>query len=295
MVGESTEIVTFDYLDGVAKNKVVIVGDLPTGGHGAKGIAVNGDTIYYSLGSSGNRVPEDRDGDPQRASVWQVSVQGQGNSIVATGVRNGMALAIAPDRTLFTAVNQMDNQPYPYDDGSGNYGNAVPEYIDENPVEQVTRLTQDADLGWPFCVPDPRESPGLLRVPYVNDPELNANGDKLDCSSLPKTMLGLPAHSAPLGLSFTANTALESVIGSGALITTHGSWNRQVPRAPGVAFSPWDNARNTLGATVPLVGGFQSDAGDRWGRCVDALVGPDGSLYVTDDAAGLVYRITPPS
>jgi len=293
VVGEGTQIVTFDYLDGVAKNATVIVDNLPTGGHGAKGIAVNGDTVYYSLGSSGNRVPGDRNADPERATIWQVSVQGDGNSIVATGVRNGMALAIAPDRTLFTGVNQMDNQPYPFDDGSGNYGKEVRDYINENPVDQVTRVTQGVDLGWPFCVPDTRNSPDLLRVPFVNDPEFNPDGARLDCASLPATMLGLPAHSAPLGLSFTARTPMESVIGSGALITTHGSWNRESPRAPGVAFSPWDNVRNTLGATVPLVGGFQSDAGDRWGRSVDAVVGPDGSLYVTDDAAGLVYRITP--
>ena len=108
-------------------------------------------------------------------------------------------------------------------------------------------------------------------------------------------MLGLPSHSAPLGLSFTAGTLLERQIGSGALITTHGSWNRETPRAPGVAFSPWDSATNSLGATVPLVGGFQSDDGDRWGRTVAAVVGSDGSLYVTDDEAGLVYRITPGS
>lgn len=293
VVGEGTRIVTYDYRDGDVSNRRVIVDNLPTGGHGAKGIAVNGDTVYYSLGSSGNRVPEDRTAMPQRASVWQVGLDGQGNSIVATGVRNGMALAIAPDHTLFTGVNQMDNQPYPFDDGTGDYGKEVPEYINENPVDQVTRLTQGIDLGWPLCVPDTRETPDLLSVPFVNDPEFNAQGDELDCASLPPTMLGLPAHSAPLGLSFTAGTGLERVIGSGALITTHGSWNRESPRSPGVAFSPWDSATNSLGATVPLVGGFQSDAGGRWGRSVDAVVGPDGSLYVTDDAVGLVYRVTP--
>ena len=106
-------------------------------------------------------------------------------------------------------------------------------------------------------------------------------------------MLGLPAHSAPLGLSFTTRTALEPVIGLGALITTHGSWNRTPPRAPAVLFSPWNTTTKRLGATVTLIAGFQNPDGTRWGRCVDAVVGPDGSLYVTDDMAGLVYRITP--
>ena len=106
-------------------------------------------------------------------------------------------------------------------------------------------------------------------------------------------MLGLPAHSAPLGLSFTVGTPLETAIGSGALITVHGSWNRTQPREPSVYFSPWTDATATLGATVPLVTGFQSDAGSRWGRSVAAIPGPDGALYVTDDDAGLVYRIRP--
>jgi len=293
VVGENTRIVAYDYLDGAATNRRVLVDNLPQSGHGAKGVAVNGSTVYYSLGSSSNRDPSDRGADPERATVWQVSVDGGGNSVVARGVRNGFALAIAPDKTLFAAVNQADNQPYPYVDDTGNFGQEIPEYINENPVDQVSRLTQDVDLGWPYCVPDTRLTPDLLNVPFAKDPELNPDGDQLDCATLPPTMLGLPAHSAPLGLSFTEGTPLGGVIGTGALITTHGSWNREEPRSPGVFFSPWDTATQSLGVPLPLVGGFQSDAGERWGRSVAAVPGPDGSLYVTDDAAGLVYRITP--
>jgi glucose/arabinose dehydrogenase len=293
VVGESDKIVAYDYLDGTASNPRTLVDNLPTDGHGAKGVAVNGDTVYYSLGSADNRDPNGRKGNPERATVWQVGLNGKGNSMVATGVRNGFALAIAPDKTLFSAVNQMDNQPYPFKDGSGNYGKVIQDFVNENPVDQVARLTQGTDLGWPFCVMDTRATPTLQDIPYVNDPENNPTGTRLDCSSIPNVMLGLPAHSAPLGLTFTAGTSLEPVLGSGALITVHGSWNRTPPREPGVYFSAWDLATNTLGVPVPLVTGWQSDAGDRWGRSVDAVAGPDGSLYVTDDTAGLVYRITP--
>ena len=293
VVGDRGRILTFTYEDGKATSHQTIVDNLPTSGHGAKGIAVNGDTIYYSLGSADNRGADGRDGTPERATVWHVGLDGANNEIVATGVRNGFALAIAPDNTLFSAVNQMDNQPYPFDDDTGNYGKVIQDFVNDNPVDQVTRLTQGTDLGWPFCVMDTRETPNLLDLPYVNDPQNNPTGERLDCSSIPNVMLGLPAHSAPLGLAFTAGTPLESATGSGALITVHGSWNREPPREPGVYFSPWDPFTNTLGATVPLVTGFQSDAGDRWGRSVTAIPGPDGSLYLTDDAAGLVYRITP--
>ncbi len=50
----------------------------------------------------------------------------------------------------------------------------------------------------------------------------------------------------------------------------------------------------TLGTAITLVGGFQNPNGSRWGRTVDAVPGPDGALYVTDDKAGAVYRLVPP-
>ncbi|EME18462.1 PQQ-dependent sugar dehydrogenase [Rhodococcus triatomae] len=292
VVGEDTRIVSWDYTDGTVSNRRVLVDGLPSSGHGRKAVTVRGDTVFYSLGSSGNREPADRTEDPQRATLWQVRLDGTGNGVVATGVRNGFGLDVAPDGTLFVAVNQSDNQPYPFRDDDGAYERLVREYVDENPIEQVSRVTPGTELGWPLCVPDTRGG-GVTEVPYVNDPVTNANGQELDCAGIPDTMVGLPAHSAPLGLEFTAGTALEPVLGSGALITAHGSWNREPPRPPFVAFSRWDDATATLGAPVELVTGFQLDDGSRWGRAVTSVPGPDGSLYVTDDEAGLVYRLTP--
>lgn len=293
VVGEQTRIVAWVYRDGTASDPQVLVDGLPSSGHGAKGVAVQGDTVFYSLGSASNRDPSDRTSQPERASVWRVGLDGSSPALVATGVRNGFALAIAPDGTLFAAVNQADNQPYPFRDDTGRWGQVVDEFVNENPVDQVTRLVPGTELGWPYCLPDTRGSDDLTDLPFVEDPLTNADGRALDCSAIPPTMVGLPAHSAPLGLSFTAGTALEGVVGSGALITSHGSWNRTPPRPPSVALSAWDPATATLGAPVTLVTGFQDEGGARWGRSVAAVPGPDGSVYVTDDQAGLVYRITP--
>lgn len=293
LVGEDSRIVAWTYADGTVSDRRVLVDRLPTSGHGAKAVTVAGTTVFYSLGSSSNRDPADRDTTPARATVWQVDLDGTGNRTVATGVRNGFGLAIAPDGTLFTAVNQSDNQPYPYQDDTGRYGKDVTEYVNENPVDQVSRITPGTDLGWPYCVPDTRGLDDPLDLPYVNDPTHNPDGEQLDCTAIGTTMLGLPAHSAPLGLTFTTGSDLEGTLGLGALITSHGSWNREPPRAPGVAFSPWDADTATLGTPVDLVSGFQGADGSRWGRTVDAVPGPDGSLYITDDEAGLVYRVAP--
>jgi glucose/arabinose dehydrogenase len=59
-----------------------------------------------------------------------------------------------------------------------------------------------------------------------------------------------------------------------------------------VSFFPWRHG--SLGDQQTLVGGFQADDGSRWGRPVAALIGPDGAVYITDDAAGAVYRLVPP-
>ncbi len=72
----------------------------------------------------------------------------------------------------------------------------------------------------------------------------------------------------------------------------HGSWNASPPRAPEVSFFAWRTA--ALGPQQTLVGGFQAADGSRWGRPVAAVAGPDGAVYVTDDAAGAVYRLAPP-
>jgi glucose/arabinose dehydrogenase len=55
----------------------------------------------------------------------------------------------------------------------------------------------------------------------------------------------------------------------------------------------WNASKATLGSATTLVGGFQDADGNRWGRTVDAVPGPDGALYVSDDTAGAIYRIVP--
>ncbi len=167
--------------------------------------------------------------------------------------------------------------------------------MNEHPNDQISRITPGTDMGWPLCVPDSRGHDDLRNLGYVNDPSFNPDGHALDCGSIGTTMLGLPAHSAPVGFVFTRGSTLPDPLADGALITAHGSWNRQPPREPYVAYSAWEDGSKSLAPIRVLVTGFQEAGGARWGRCVDAVPGPDGSIYVTDDTAGLVYRLTPPS
>jgi glucose/arabinose dehydrogenase len=311
-VAESDKIRSYTYAEGAATDPRVVADGLPDaksaelGGqyaHALKSVAVGPDhALYFSIGSSGNISADDRDATPQRATIMRIPPGGGPPEVFARGVRNGTGLAIAPDGSVWTAVNNRDNIAYPFDAAYSNAkgssrGKVIEDYVNDHPAEELAKLTPGRDLGWPFCNPDPDVRPGVAGTafeyttpPFVNDIQTNPDGTQLDCASLPRIEQGISAHSAPLGLSFTAG--LPAPYDQGALIGIHGSWNRTPPRAPEVSYFPWVNG--TLGPQRTLVGGFQDTSGDRWGRPVAAVVGPDGAVYITDDDADAVYRLAPP-
>jgi glucose/arabinose dehydrogenase len=292
-VAESDEIDAYEYHDSRADGRRVLADGLPDarspelGGayaHALKSVAVGHDrAVYFSIGSTGNITAEDRTANPPRATIMRIPPGGGSPSPFATGVRNGTGLAVDPDGSVWTAVNNRDQVADPRPGPS--YGD-VTDYVNDHPPESVARLTQGRELGWPYCNPDNDNGPV-----FIPDVQTNADGSRLDCAALPPVEQTLGAHSAPLGLSFV-DGALPAPFASGALLGVHGSWNRTPPRAPEVSFFGWHDG--TLGPQQTLVGGFQDQRGTRWGRPVAAVVGPDGAVYVTDDDAGAVYRLAPP-
>ena len=312
-VAESNRIDAYRYASGRVSGRTTVLDGLPDAkrpdlhgsyAHALKSVAVGSDgSLYVSIGSTGNVSPEDRSAVPERAAILRVPAGGGAATVFARGVRNGTGLAVAPNGDVWTAVNNRDNTAYPYargydrDTGSDE-GRVLQTYVNDHPLEPIARLTRGRDLGWPYCNPDPDVHPGAAGTalaysdrPFVRDVQTNADGAALDCGRLPRVEQGLPAHSAPLGLAFVAPRVLPAPYGAGALVGVHGSWNRQPPRAPEVAFLPWRDG--TLGPARTLLSGFQLPDGSRWGRPVAAVAGPDGALYVTDDQAGAVYRVIP--
>jgi glucose/arabinose dehydrogenase len=293
-VAESDQIDVYDYTDGAAIDRRTVAGGLPDAkspdlrgaySHALKSVAVGPDgAVYFSIGSTGNISADDRDADPPRATIMRVPPGGGPAQAFATGVRNGTGLAIAPDGSVWTAVNNRDNVADP------QTGQPDPDYVDEHPPESLARLTPGRELGWPYCNPD-LPSQGTANLPLIRDVQTNADGSRMDCESLPPIEQSLGAHAAPLGMSFTEGV-LPAPYASGALIGVHGSWNREPPREPEVSFFAWRN--DGLGDQQTLVGGFQSDDGSRWGRPVAAVTGPDGAVYITDDYADAIYRLAPP-
>jgi glucose/arabinose dehydrogenase len=292
-VAESDEIDAFGYRGGRADGRHVVAGGLPDarspelGGaysHALKSVAVGQDgAVYFSIGSTGNVSADDRSAAPPRATIMRIPPGGGQPRVFATGVRNGTGLAVAPDGSIWTAVNNRDQIADPRQGPA--YGK-VTDYVNDHPPESVARLSPGRELGWPYCNPDVDGQPVFLR-----DVQTNADGSRLDCAALAPVEQTLGAHSAPLGMSF-ADGALPAPYTIGGRVGVHGSWNRTPPRAPEVSFFAWRSG--TLGPQQTLVGGFQDQAGSRWGRPVAAVVGPDGAVYITDDYAGAIYRLAPP-
>jgi glucose/arabinose dehydrogenase len=314
-VAESDQVNSFTYQGGQVTGRKIVIGGLPDDkspelrgaySHALKSVAIGKDgSIYVSVGSTGNISADDREATPQRATILKTPAGGGTPTVFARGVRNGTGLAVDPDGAVWTAVNHRDNIQYPYEldydgDGGKDNGDVMQSYVNDHPMEQLARLTEGRELGWPYCNSEPDVNPGApdsplsyTGRPFVRDLQTNVDGTKLDCDKLAPVEQGMGAHSAPLGLSFLAAPGLAGGYGQGALVGIHGSWNRNPPRPPEVSFYAWRNG--TLGPQQTLLTGFQGADGSRWGRPVMAVQGPDGALYVSDDHAGAIYRVTAPA
>lgn len=257
-VGEPQQVSRFPYDPvGPVGAQEAIITDLPTGGHSTRTVAFGPDgMLYLAVGSSCNICIEEN---PLRATVSRGSPDGSELSVIATGLRNPVGLAFQPGSGLLWAtVNERDQQ-----------GNEIP-------PDLVTIVQEDANYGWPGCVP----------------PEGSPQVENADCSDITPPTIGIQAHSAPLGLSFLDGDGVPSDMQGDLMVAQHGSWNRQPPAAPKLLLIDFEDGQ-PVGAR-DFVTGWQNEQGARWGRPAGVVVAPDGSLIVSDDDAGLLYRIAGP-
>jgi glucose/arabinose dehydrogenase len=305
-IAEAHRVVRYPYAKGDqrAQPGQVVVDGLPDTStpdlrgryaHVLKNIAVHGDTLYVSIASTCNACVADTVSDPQRGAIYRYDAAGRnaGRRLFARGLRNAEGLAFVPGTTdLWAVVNNRDNILVPDDrdvdgDGRGDRGRRLTRYVDDHPPEQFVRVRDGGFYGWPFCNPNPDR--GLRNLPYDRDYEHNRDGRAADCSTATPADVGLQAHTAPLGLTFTRGSAAPDL---GAVIALHGSWNRSVPTGYKLIHFPWTDGP---GEQRDLVTGWLDEStGRAWGRPVDVAIDADGSLVVSDDAANALYRLTPP-
>jgi glucose/arabinose dehydrogenase len=233
----------------------VVIPELPAGGnHYTRTLGFGPDGGLYV--SVGSSCNVCVEADPRRAAILRFEADGSGGRVYARGLRNAVGFTWQTGTgALVATINGRDM------------------LVDDLPPETLNVVHDGDDFGWPRC-----------HAGHLVDPDLGRDDA---CRGVAAPRAEMQAHAAPLGLAFYPDA-------TSVLVAQHGSWNRSVPVPPQVV-------RVVLGpdggsAVEPFASGWQLGAGEasRWGRPVDVAVGPDGAIYVSDDGAGAIYRLTPP-
>ncbi|MGZ3356709.1 MAG: PQQ-dependent sugar dehydrogenase [Isosphaeraceae bacterium] len=270
-VGNTGSVVRFAYRNGDSKARgrpQMIVKNIPTGreevgggGHWTRDLqfSADGKTLYVSVGSRSN-VSDDAS-EKRRAVILAFDPDGKNERTFASGIRNPVGLAVHP-RTgqLWTSANERD--------GLGD--NLVPDYI--------THVEEGGFYGWPWYYLGPNQDPRHKG----KHPELK---DKV---IVPDVLV--QSHSASLDLTFYDGSQFPQEYRLDAFSAEHGSWNRARRTGYKVIRVPMKDGKAT-GEYEDFLIGFVTKEGDVWGRPVGVAVAADGSLLVTDDGSGSVWRV----
>lgn len=258
LVAEAGSVVSLkdDDNDLKADSKRIITDDVPSGGgHWTRTIVIGPDNaIYLAAGSSCNACVEE---DTRRAGVTRFADSKA--ELFAKGLRNTVGLEFHPTTGKLWGV----------DNGRDMLG-------DEIPPEEVNLIEQGKDYGWPYCYGN-----------NIPDPEL---GSAERCQKTTPPEVEMQAHSAPLGVAFGHGLKFPNMIENSLIIAFHGSWNRSVPTGYKVVALPFNDIGMPAGKPFDVISWHTGK--ETWGRPVDVLAGRDGAMYVSDDEAGAVYRIT---
>ena len=221
----------------------------------------DGERIYVAIGSATNAMPGS---DPRRAAINEYRPDGTGHRVFASGLRNPVALAFHPTSgVLWTAVHERDHLG------------------DELAPDFVTSVVEGGFYGWPYAYIGPNPEPILN----------GARPDLVQSTRTPEVLL--PAHAAPMGMVFYEGTAFPESYRHDAFVALHGSINRLDLKGYSVVRIPFEQGRPAGPAEDFLTGFIVRDDDEKsvWGRPVDLLELDDGSLLLSDDAGGRIFRI----
>jgi len=257
------------------------ISGLPFGGHTLKTIKLGPDGyLYLNVGSSCNVCVESnllratilrytKDGKP--AGGFEVDARGLPSQIWAAGLRNAQGFAWYPLTGAMYATN--DGADMRSDKKSGKIN-------DELPPEHLNKIEPGAHYGWPHCWGS-----------RYTDP--NFPGPDSFCKATQPPAITFDSHSTPLGITFLDKATFPSEYKNDAIVALHGSWNRADPSGYKLVRVKFKEAKPV--EVVDFATGWLDKYGTQagaWGRPVDVIVGTDGALYVSDDRAGMIYRIT---
>ncbi|MBI1212211.1 MAG: sorbosone dehydrogenase family protein [Alphaproteobacteria bacterium] len=284
-VGESNRVVRYPYQSGDLKARgpsQPIISGIPPSGHWTRDVVATTDgRLFVAVGSSSNfaagisaNPPEGIRGyeaahglgaawgdEEDRAVVRVFDAEGEQIKNYATGLRNCSGLAVQPGTNdVWCAVNERD------------------QLGDNVPTEYATHLKQGAFYGWPWYYIGDHEEPRLAG----RRPDLRGH------VTLPDVLL--QAHTAPLGITFYEGNQYPSEYRGSLFVAMHGSWNRTHRSGYKVVRLPMQNGKPT-GIQEDFMTGFVLNDRDVWGRPVGVGVARDGSLLVSEDGNGTIWRV----
>jgi glucose/arabinose dehydrogenase len=233
---------------------------MPQGGvHNHRAIAIAPDgAIFVSSGSTCNVCAEP---DPRFATVLRYNPDGSHGRIYAYGLRNASGIAFDDQGQLWAVINERDNLG------------------DEQPPDELVPVKDGGNYGWPYC-----HAGDGVRVP---NPEY---GDPAKCAGTVRPAITFQAHSAPLQIAFYHGTQFPARYRGALFIAFHGSWNRSVKTGYKVVVVFFKNGLpdHVEDFATGWLGADQSVSG----RPAGVAVGPDGSLYISSDLTGYIYRVS---
>ena len=265
-VANMDSVVRFPYNNGDMTSSAPLqqLVSLPSGGHHRSRdvqFSADGKKMFVSVGSYEN-VGEGRE-EENRADILEYNSDGSGKRVYASGIRNPVGLAINPKTgELWCSVNERD--------GLGN--DLVPDYI--------THVQEGGFYGWPWWYTGAHEDPRFAG----KHPELK---DKV---IVPDVIL--QPHNASLEMTFYEGKQFPADYEGDIFAAEHGSWNRSPRAGYEVIRVPLHQAGHASGEYEDFLTGFVVDDDNVWGRPVGVAVAPDGSLLVSDDASGSIWRVT---
>jgi glucose/arabinose dehydrogenase len=274
-------------------NQEIVVDGLPGGGHSAKTIAFGAtDAMYVKIGSTTNscQAADRKAGSPghdpcteleTHAGIWQFSASRSGQGFkdgkrIATGMRNAEAITVQPGTgELYAAIHGRDQLA-----DSWGFSDQISA---ENPAEELVQVQPGDNFGWPYCYYSNQYRKKVLA------PEYGGDGRKVGrCSAAKNPLIAFPAHWAPMSLAFYPSDKFGSAYNGGLFIAFHGSWNRApLPQAGfRVVFAPFSDGKPTGSYATFATGPSPTDL-----RATGLAVGTDGSLYLSADKNGKIWKI----
>ncbi len=235
----------------------ILIDSLPAGGHFTRTVKLHNNSLYLSIGSSCNVCYEQ---DERRVAISICTPDGKGCRIFAKGLRNAVGFVFHP----------VTGRMYATDNGRDMLG-------DDVPPDEINLVEDGKNYGWPICYGRNIHDTDFDKNVYIRNPCM----EPLETPSL----IDLQAHSAPLGLAFYYGNSFPQEYRGNLFVAYHGSWNRRVPTGYKIVRIDMNNFTVTDFATGWLQGT------NVLGRPVDVIVADDGSLFVSDDNTGKIYRI----